>query len=140
MTSAMAPNPKAEAKARRKAEKALGLKLPKTLHCSFCGKSQHKVKALIGGPGCFICDECVRLCGGILAGEPANGEAYSGFKPLERPTDDLLELLPSVNFAADANRNFLQSLVDTLRGREVSWAAIAEQLGVSRQAAWERFS
>lgn len=26
------------------------------------------------------------------------------------------------------------------RAREVSWAAIAGQLGVSRQAAWERFS
>ena len=42
------PNPKAEAKARRAAEKRLGLKFPKTLHCTFCGKSQHKVKALIG--------------------------------------------------------------------------------------------
>ena len=136
----LTPNPKAEAKARRKAEKLLGLKLPKTLHCSFCGKSQHKVKALIAGPGCFICNECVALCDGILAGEPPKGEAYSGFKPLERPTDELLELLPSVSFVSDANRNFLQSLVDTLRGREVSWAAIAEQLGVSRQAAWERFS
>jgi hypothetical protein len=133
-------DPKAEAKARKKAERALGLKLPKILHCSFCGKSQHKVKALIAGPGCFICNECVGLCDGILAGEPAKGEAYSGFKPLERPTDELLELLPSVSFATDSSRNFLQSLVDTLRTREVSWAAIAEQLGVSRQAAWERFS
>lgn len=129
-----------EARARKKAERTLGLKLPKVLHCSFCGKSQQKVKALIAGPGCFICSECVGLCDKILAGEPPTGPEYSGFKPLERPTDELLELLPSVSFAADANRNFLQSLVDTLRTREVSWAAIAEQLGVSRQAAWERFS
>jgi hypothetical protein len=131
---------KVEAKARRQAERRLGLKLPKTLHCSFCGKSQHKVKALIAGPGCFICDECVGLCDRILAGEPAKGEAYSGFKPLERPTEELLELLPSASFATDASRNFLQSLVDALRQREVSWAAIAEPLGVSRQSAWERFS
>ena len=131
-------DPKAEAKARKKAEKVLGLKLPKTLHCSFCGKSQHKVQKLIAGPGCFICDECVGLCDTIIAGGTIPD--YSGFKPLERPTDELLELLPSVSFATDSNRNFLQSLVDTLRAREVSWAAIAEQLGVSRQAAWERFS
>ena len=30
--------------------------------------------------------------------------------------------------------------VDTLRGRDVSWAVIGEALGVSRQAAWDRFS
>jgi hypothetical protein len=136
----LTPNPKAEAKARRKAEKTLGLKLPKTLHCSFCGKSQHKVKALIAGPGCFICDECVGLCDRILAGEPVAGKEYSGFKPLERPTEDLIELLGTASFATESSRNFLQSLVDTLRAREVSWATIAEQLGVSRQAAWERFS
>lgn len=132
--------PRAEQKARRKAERALGLKLPKTLHCSFCGKSQHQVEKLIAGPGCFICNECVGLCDRILSGAPVPGAAYSGFKPLDRPTEELLDLMPSVDFAAEAHRNFLQSIVDTLRGREVSWAAIGEKLGVSRQSAWERFS
>jgi len=47
---------------------------------------------------------------------------------------------PNADFATEANRQFLQGLVDTLRKREVSWAVIAEQLGVSRQSAWERFS
>jgi ATP-dependent Clp protease ATP-binding subunit ClpX len=79
----------------------------------------------------------VGLCQAVLEGERFEDR---GFNPLERPTGDLLELLPSVNFAAEANRNFLQSLVETLRGREVSWAQIGEQLGVSRQSAWERFS
>jgi hypothetical protein len=36
--------------------------LPKTLHCSFCGKSQHEVRKLIAGPSVYICDECVELC------------------------------------------------------------------------------
>ncbi|MBN9218764.1 MAG: hypothetical protein J0I79_12490 [Mesorhizobium sp.] len=35
---------------------------------------------------------------------------------------------------------YLQLLVDTLRSRKVSWARIGDQLGVSRQSAWERFS
>src|SRR5262245_25582835 len=35
---------------------------PKTLYCSFCGKSQHEVRKLIAGPDVFICDECVELC------------------------------------------------------------------------------
>jgi hypothetical protein len=42
---------------------------PKTLHCSFCGKSQHDVRALIAGPAVFICDECVALCDDIVEGE-----------------------------------------------------------------------
>jgi hypothetical protein len=37
-----------------------------TLHCSFCGKSQHEVAALIAGPTVFICDECVGLCDNII--------------------------------------------------------------------------
>src|SRR5215467_4684581 len=35
---------------------------PKTLYCSFCGKSQHEVRRLIAGPTVYICDECVELC------------------------------------------------------------------------------
>jgi biotin operon repressor len=34
----------------------------------------------------------------------------------------------------------LQTVVEELRGREVSWARIGEALGISRQSAWERFS
>ena len=39
---------------------------PKTLYCSFCGKSQHEVQKLIAGPEVFICEECVDLCTGIV--------------------------------------------------------------------------
>ncbi len=39
---------------------------PVTLYCSFCGKSQHQVAALIAGPTVFICDECVGLCDNII--------------------------------------------------------------------------
>lgn len=130
--------PPAEGKARRKHQKLLGRLLPKTLHCSFCGKSQHKVKMLIAGPRVFICDECVGLCEKIVAGQQVPD--HGSFKPLDRPTEELLELLPTANFAVESNRDFLQSLVEELRGREVSWAQIAEVLGVSRQSAWERFS
>jgi hypothetical protein len=35
---------------------------PKTLYCSFCGKSQHDVRKLIAGPTVYICDECIELC------------------------------------------------------------------------------
>ena len=130
----------AERKARRHAERATGRKLPKVLHCSFCGKPQTRVEKLIAGPrGVFICNECVALCDGIVAGTwtPSGEEP---FNPLEGAAEDLLKLLPSVEFASEANRDFLQDLVDALRKREVSWAEIGEALGVSRQSAWERFS
>jgi ClpX C4-type zinc finger len=129
---------KAEAKARRRLRRTLGAQLPKCLHCSFCGKSQHQVEKLIAGPGIFICSACVKLCSDIVAGGPS--PEPKAFSPLLQPTEQLLSLIGSVNFATDASRNFLQSLIDTLRKREVSWADIATELGVSRQSAWERFS
>jgi ClpX C4-type zinc finger/Glyoxalase superfamily protein len=39
---------------------------PKTLHCSFCAKSQYDVQKLIAGPSVYICDECVELCVDIV--------------------------------------------------------------------------
>ena len=39
----------------------------KHLACSFCGKHQQEVRKMIAGPSVHICDECVKLCGGIMA-------------------------------------------------------------------------
>src|SRR3954463_12190938 len=39
---------------------------PAVLYCSFCGKTQHEVKALVAGPHVFICDECIDLCSDII--------------------------------------------------------------------------
>jgi ATP-dependent Clp protease ATP-binding subunit ClpX len=129
---------KEEAKARRKLERTVGRKLPATMHCSFCGNSQGEVENLIAGPTVFICNECVAMCNDVIADRPINDKGYK--KPLERSTDQLLSLMGSVSYAADASGDFLQQVVDTLRGREVSWADIGARLGVSRQSAWERFS
>ncbi len=39
-----------------------------TQHCSFCGRSEDKVKKLLAGPsGVCICDECVKTCQEILS-------------------------------------------------------------------------
>jgi len=38
----------------------------KTIRCSFCGKPQSEVNRLIAGNGSYICDDCVRLCMGII--------------------------------------------------------------------------
>lgn len=41
----------------------------KQFRCSFCGKNQDQVKRIIAGPGVYICDECVDLCGEIIKEE-----------------------------------------------------------------------
>ena len=107
------------------------------LHCSFCRKPESAVAKLIGGPGVFICDACVAICNRILAGKPA--PAFPGWwRAL--PDDDLLALLRPSEAAAEATREALQEHIDELRRRDVSWARIGDALGISRQAAWERFS
>jgi len=47
------------------------------LKCSFCGKSQDKVRKLIAGPGVYICDECIDLCNEILDEELLENQAVS---------------------------------------------------------------
>ena len=49
--------------------KVNGGETKKTLHCTFCGKSQHEVRKIIAGPTVFICDECVELCMDIVGEE-----------------------------------------------------------------------
>jgi ATP-dependent Clp protease ATP-binding subunit ClpX len=46
--------------------------------CSFCGKSQEEVKRLINGPGVAICDECIKVCNDMLAGDPSFQEETVG--------------------------------------------------------------
>jgi biotin operon repressor len=54
--------------------------------------------------------------------------------------DQLLGSLAPSNAALEGVRTVLQAQIETLRDREVSWAEIGKALGISRQAAWERFS
>ena len=105
-----------------------------TLACSFCLRTADAVDRLLGGPAVHICDACVSECDRILA-DPSvpfptmDGLDDDGLLARLRPAADRVE-------AADAG---LRGLVDLLRQREVSWARIGEALGVSRQAAWQRF-
>ena len=36
------------------------------IRCSFCGRTQDQANRMIAGNGSYICDECVRLCMGII--------------------------------------------------------------------------
>ena len=110
-------------------------------HCSFCGKAQTEVKTLIAGPGVFICDECVHLCGPIIGkkNKPTKQELPS-LLPDNAATEALLKTLAGYNGAFERIGAAMQDIADILREREVSWATIGEALAVSRQAAWKRFA
>lgn len=109
------------------------------LYCSFCLSPAEEVKKLVAGHGrIFICDECVMVCNDYIT---LGTTSRSKFKPLdETPTERLLALLKPVEETIEGKSNQLQSLVEELRSRQVSWACIGEGLGISRQSAWERFS
>lgn len=105
------------------------------LRCSFCRKPESKVAKLIGGPRGYICDVCIGACTKILEATP------SEFRGWESLTDEqLLDSLIQAERTVEAARAVLQMEIDTLRKRDVSWAAIGKALNISRQAAWERFS
>ena len=106
------------------------------LTCSFCRKEQQHVGTFVAGPGVHICDACVALCSRLLTGKPT--AAFAGWKKLT--DDEMLATLPAASAAVDFAAEKLQEHVDMLRKRGVSWERIAGALGVSRQAAWERFS
>jgi hypothetical protein len=105
------------------------------LRCSFCRKSEAEVAKLLGGPGVSICDSCVGVCNRILEATPS---AFAGWDSMADGA--LLQSLKPSEAAVDGMRNVLQQQVETLRKRGISWADIGSALGISRQAAWERFS
>jgi hypothetical protein len=107
-----------------------------TLSCSFCTKDKDSVAKLVAGPGVYICNECIDLCTQILTMEPPP----QIHRWQEQPDDELLASLTRVQAAVPQLDAALHDHVDLLRSRGVSWTRIGAALGVSKQAAWERFS
>ncbi|RVT86880.1 hypothetical protein DXV76_01985 [Rhodobacteraceae bacterium CCMM004] len=106
------------------------------LTCGFCGKGADVVGRLMAGAaGAHICDACVGVCTDILGAVPAGPARWK-----EMDDDALLAALPVASASVEATRGVLQAQVEALRAREVSWSRIGAALGISRQAAWERFS
>jgi ATP-dependent Clp protease ATP-binding subunit ClpX len=107
--------------------------------CSFCAKEASEVDKMVAGPGVTICNECVDLCGRIMAeghpGEPAEVPYW------ERMSDEeLLAALPRIASVATQVEDNLHVWVERARSRGISWARIGQALGMARQSAWERFS
>lgn len=113
------------------------------LRCSFCLKIESDVARIIAGPGSYICDECVALCVRILG--DATAESPADAQPelpswAAMPDSDVLARLPVLATVVGQVERALEQWIGEARRRGVSWAAVGAALGISRQAAWERFS
>lgn len=110
--------------------------------CSFCGTpgGPGTDVPLIGGLGAQVCRTCVDDFHALIHDE-VRVAAARGTMPWDTMSDpEVLAALPQIMASAEQNAAFAQEWVDMLRGRRVSWAEIGRALGVSRQAAWERFA
>ncbi len=103
--------------------------------CSFCGKKESPGTRLVGGPTARICDACIGVCNNIFDATPSHFAGWDAMSDAQ-----LLGSLKSAVTAVEATRTVLQAQIDALKKRGVSWNAIGGALGISRQAAWERFS
>ena len=76
------------------------------LKCSFCAKSQKQVKKLIGGPGVYICDECIELCNEIIEEELGGGEETLSLEELPKP-HEIFEFLSEYVIGQDSAKKSL---------------------------------
>jgi hypothetical protein len=102
-------------------------------------KPNDEVKKLVAGPGVYICNECVDLCGQIIRNPPSLPPRLTSWED-DLDLDGVLAALPRMAAAgAQVERN-LSHFVNRARGLGATWAAIGTSLGMTRQSAWERFS
>ena len=112
---------------------------PNKVFCSFCMKSEEEVAQIVAGPAnVFICNECIAMCNVYMAGRIPDRSQY--VPPERQPSERLITQLAPADETFRAKYTQLKWLVETLRARSVGWAEIGEALGVSEQAASERFS
>jgi hypothetical protein len=107
--------------------------------CSFCLKPSSEVAKLVGGPGVYICNECVELCSQIISNPSSLPPGLTSWDE-DLDLDGVLASLPRMAAAgAQVERN-LAHWVHRARELGATWAAIGTSLGMARQSAWERFS
>ena len=110
--------------------------------CSFCGVAWTPDNRFMGGLGAFICRDCATRAVDRLNDDEAHAQALKHPRPPwdSMSDEELLARLPEILTNAEQVERFLHEWVGLLRGRGVSWQRIGLALGVTRQAAWERFT
>ncbi len=111
-----------------------------TACCSFCLKPSTEVATLIGGPGVYICNQCVQLCDEILQEQPLPADQRLGPREHELSLDNVMAAIPQVAEGGRRAEEHLTYWVRKARSRGATWAQIGAALDMTRQSAWERFS
>lgn len=107
--------------------------------CSFCGTQGGGKTRLAGGLGAMICTDCLEYYHSTFS-STARSETVSRPPWEELSNEELLSKLPLISETSSQVDRFLREWVSLIRERNLSYAEIGKALGVSRQAAWERFS
>jgi len=110
-----------------------------TASCSFCLKQDNEVERMVAGPGVYICDECVTLCGQIIGSPPSLPPGLSSWEE-DLDLDGVLASLPRIAAAGAQVESNLARFVIRAKRLGATWATIGASLGMTRQSAWERFS
>ena len=107
--------------------------------CSFCMTPGVEVTHLSGGHGAWICQDCVVRFRDVFNSQEPHETALL---PASRSMSDeeALQVLPQIVASGAQHDGFLHEWVDMLREQGISWHQIGLALGVSRQAAWQRFT
>jgi ATP-dependent Clp protease ATP-binding subunit ClpX len=108
-----------------------------SLRCSVCGKDKDEVSKLIAGPGVYICNKCVDLCNEIITDTLGGAEQI---RPADETVEEALARVAALYRSREQVDREVTVSVRQLRGRGVTWTAIGDALGMTRQSAWERFS
>lgn len=94
---------------------------------------------MAGGLGAFMCASCLDHYAGVAAEHRRSGREDP--PPWDGMSDaDLLGRLPLIAQTGAQVDRYLVDWVRLVRGRGLSWAQVGGALGISRQAAWERFA
>ena len=108
--------------------------------CSFCGRRGTDETRFAGGLGALMCTECLERFSAAFAAPENAGAKIIGWSDDELSDSEMLSRLPLIAGTATQVDRYLRAWVSRIRARHISYAEIGKALGVSRQAAWERFS
>ena len=112
---------------------------PANKSCSFCGVQGTSKTKFAGGLGAMMCSDCVRHYSEVFASEEKIAAITR--PPWNDMSDaEILATLPQIEKAAVQVTDFLNEWVAMARARKLSWTEIGSALGVTRQAAWQRFA
>jgi ClpX C4-type zinc finger len=110
--------------------------------CSFCDKPSSAVEKLVAGPAVYICNECVDLSATIISDEAHTTPEESARRRARFASpsaEEILALLPGVARLAARVEADLTRKVGRLREQGTGWPHIADALGMSTDAARQRF-